>query len=60
MIAPIREILRDDPRVDWEDDSVEFRLTYQGTLLSITHAMRAVGAIVPNISIASEKYSMIN
>ncbi len=34
MIAPTRWILRDDPQVDWEEDSVEFRLTYQGTLLS--------------------------
>jgi hypothetical protein len=34
VTVPTRRILRDDPHVDWEEESVEFRLTYQGTLLS--------------------------
>ncbi len=35
-------LLRDDPHVNWEDGSVEFRLTYQGPLLSETQRNSAV------------------
>ena len=59
VIAPIK-ILRDDPRIDWDEGSVEFRLTYQGALLS--HNDRdARGAVrAPSINKKYEKYSIIS
>ncbi|WP_304192099.1 hypothetical protein [Phenylobacterium aquaticum] len=35
----VAQLLRDDPHVDW-DEALEFRLTYQGTLLSETEKGR--------------------
>lgn len=37
-----RTLLRDDPHVDWEEDTVEFRLTYNGPLLAETNRDGAV------------------
>ena len=43
-----RILLRDDPHVDWEENTMEFRLTYQGPILSETTRDGAVRARITN------------
>jgi hypothetical protein len=42
MSGPATILLRNDPHVDWEGDTVEFRLTYRGILLAETERSGAV------------------